>query len=188
MQNPQGLYTGQIGGQHRPDRSGWDARDEQHPRVNSPNPTPDLPNHSTVLYKTLRIVGTPQGHSIAKIWCTKTCQNERNRRNPTKNASNPRAKKTPKSTPLLTDLGVESKGKELRRVQAYIPHQIPKIKASKSFNKIVKKGLRKSPKRTNGKDTSKPLETMPNHLYIPKRFIQGLTCHLIILLSHKISP
>jgi hypothetical protein len=34
---------------------------------------------------------------------------------------------------LLTDLGGESKGKEPRRVQAYIPHQIPKRKALKSF-------------------------------------------------------
>jgi hypothetical protein len=32
---------------------------------------------------------------------------------------------------LLTDLGGESKGKEPRRVQAYIPHHIPKIKVSK---------------------------------------------------------
>jgi polyribonucleotide nucleotidyltransferase len=32
---------------------------------------------------------------------------------------------------LLTDLGGESKGKEPRRVHAYIPHQIPKKKASK---------------------------------------------------------
>jgi hypothetical protein len=30
--------------------------------------------------------------------------------------------------PLLTDLGGESKGKEPRRAQTYIPHQIPKRK------------------------------------------------------------
>jgi hypothetical protein len=29
---------------------------------------------------------------------------------------------------------------------------------------------------------------MLNHLYIPKRFIQGLTCRPIIIPSHKISP
>jgi hypothetical protein len=34
---------------------------------------------------------------------------------------------------LLMDLGGESKGKEPRRVQSYIPHQIPKRKASKSL-------------------------------------------------------
>jgi hypothetical protein len=37
-----------------------------------PNPTPDLPNRSTDLCKTLGIVGTPHGYSIAKIWSTKT--------------------------------------------------------------------------------------------------------------------
>jgi hypothetical protein len=35
--------------------------------------------------------------------------------------------------PLLTHLGGESKGKQPQRVQAYILHQIPKIKASKSL-------------------------------------------------------
>jgi hypothetical protein len=38
-----------------------------------PNPTPDLPNRSTDLHKNLGIVGTPHGHSISKIWSTKTC-------------------------------------------------------------------------------------------------------------------
>jgi hypothetical protein len=31
-----------------------------------PNPTPDLPNRSTDLRKTLEIVGTPHGESIAR--------------------------------------------------------------------------------------------------------------------------
>jgi hypothetical protein len=38
-----------------------------------PNPTPDLPIRSTDSNKTLGIVGTPHGHSIAKLWSTKTC-------------------------------------------------------------------------------------------------------------------
>jgi hypothetical protein len=37
-------------------------------------------------------------------------------------------------------LGGESKGKEPRRVHAYIPQQIPKKTASKSLQKIAKKG------------------------------------------------
>jgi hypothetical protein len=41
---------------------------------------------------------------------------------------------------LLTDLGGESKGKEPRRVNTYIPHQIPKRKATKSLP-------RKSPRK-----------------------------------------
>jgi hypothetical protein len=43
-------------------------------------------------------------------------------------------------------------------------------------------------KRENGRDTIKPWGTTPNHLYISKRFIQGLACRPIILPSHKISP
>jgi hypothetical protein len=60
-----------------------------------PNPNPDLPNRSTDLRKTLGIVGTPHGESIAKFMSTKTCQIKRNRSNPSKNSSNPRAPKTP---------------------------------------------------------------------------------------------
>jgi hypothetical protein len=37
-----------------------------------PNPTPDLPIRSTDSNKTLGIVGIPHGHSIAKLWSTKT--------------------------------------------------------------------------------------------------------------------
>jgi hypothetical protein len=54
--------------------------------------------------------------------------------------------------------------------------------------KIAKKRLRKSPKGTNGNNTSKPWGTTLNNLYIPKRFIQGIVCRPIILPScwHKI--
>jgi hypothetical protein len=76
-----------------------------------PNPTPDLPNRSTNLHKTLGIVGTPHGESIAKILSTKTCQIKRNRRNPAKNSSNPRAPKTPKSSPFTHGFGRGIKGK-----------------------------------------------------------------------------
>jgi hypothetical protein len=51
-----------------------------------------------------------------------------------------------------------------------------------------KRRPRKSPKRKNGSNKSKPRGTTPNHLYMPKRFIQGLACRPIILPSHKISP
>jgi hypothetical protein len=70
-----------------------------------PNPTPDLPNRFTDLHKTLGIVGIPHGESIAKILSTKTCQIKRNRINPAKNSSNPRALKTPKSSPLTHGFG-----------------------------------------------------------------------------------
>jgi hypothetical protein len=72
-----------------------------------PNPNLDLPNRSTDLCKTLGIVGTPHGEFIAKLLSTKTRQIKRNRRNPAKNSSNPRAPKTPKSIPLTHGFGRE---------------------------------------------------------------------------------
>jgi hypothetical protein len=70
-----------------------------------PNPTPDLPNHSTDFRKTLGRVGTPHGES------TKTCQIKRNRRNPAKSFSNPRTLKTPKSSPFTHGFGRGIKGR-----------------------------------------------------------------------------
>jgi hypothetical protein len=87
-----------------------------------PNPNPDLPNRSTDLRKTLGIVGTPHGESIAKFLSTKTCQIKRNRRNPAKNSSNPRAPKTPKSSPLTHRFGRGIKGKKTTKgSQKFLP-------------------------------------------------------------------
>jgi hypothetical protein len=57
------------------------------------------------LNKTLGIVGTPHEDSIAKFNPTKTCPKRRNRENPAKNTSNPRTRKTPKSSPLTHGFG-----------------------------------------------------------------------------------
>jgi hypothetical protein len=70
-----------------------------------PNPNSNLPNRSMDLCKTLGIVGTPHGESIAKLLSTKTCQIMRNRRNPAKNFSKPRTPKTPKLSPLTHGFG-----------------------------------------------------------------------------------
>jgi hypothetical protein len=70
-----------------------------------PNPNFDLPNLSTDLNKTLGIIGTPHEDPIAKFNPTKTCPKRRNRRNPAKSTSNPRAQKTPKSSPLTHVFG-----------------------------------------------------------------------------------
>jgi hypothetical protein len=70
-----------------------------------PNPNLDLPNRSTDLNKTLRIIGTPHEESIAKINPTKTCPKRRNQRNPAKNTSNPRTWKTQKSIPFTHRFG-----------------------------------------------------------------------------------
>jgi hypothetical protein len=113
-----------------------------------PNPSPNLSIRSMDPNKTFGIVGTAHGNSIIKLWSTKTRRIKRNRRNSAKNTTNPRTKKTPKSSPFLTDLRGESKRKEPRRFHAYIPQQIPKRMASKSLQenrqekapKITKKG------------------------------------------------
>jgi hypothetical protein len=70
-----------------------------------PNPNFDLPNHSTDLSKTLGKIGTPHEASIAKFNLTKTCPKRRNQRNPAKNTSNPRTRKTPKSSPFTHGFG-----------------------------------------------------------------------------------
>jgi hypothetical protein len=70
-----------------------------------PNPSLDLPNRSTGLNKTLGTIGTPHEESIAKFNPTKTCPNKRNRGNPAKNTSNPRTRKTPKSSPFTHGFG-----------------------------------------------------------------------------------
>jgi hypothetical protein len=90
-----------------------------------PNPNLDLPNRSTDLCKTLGIVGTPHGESIAKILSTKTCQIKRNRRNPAKNSSNPRTPKTPKSSPLTHGFGRGIKGKRTTKGSHEFPPSNP---------------------------------------------------------------
>jgi hypothetical protein len=84
-----------------------------------PNPNFDLPNRSTDLNKTLGIVGTPHEES------TKTFQIKRNRRNPTKNFSNPRTLKPPKSSPLTHEFGRGIKGKRTTKGSHEFPPSNP---------------------------------------------------------------
>jgi hypothetical protein len=97
-----------------------------------PNPNPDLPNRSTYLCKTLGIVGTPHGETIAKFMSTKTCQIKRNRRNSTKNPSNPRASKTPKSSPLTHGFGRGIKGKRTMKGSQIHPPPNPQEQGPKN--------------------------------------------------------
>jgi hypothetical protein len=124
-----------------------------------PNPTPDLLNGSTDLRKTLGIVGTPHEHSIAKFWSTKTHQTKRNRRNPTKNASNPRAKKTSKSSPFAHGFGREITGK--RTTKGSSIHPPPNAK---------EKGLEIAPSKSprKGSENHQKGETRKTH---PSRII-----------------
>jgi hypothetical protein len=93
-----------------------------------PNPTPDLPNCSTDLHKTLGIVGTPHGESIAKFMSTKTCQIKRNRRNHAKSSSNPITPKTPKSSPFTHGFGRGIKGKRTTKGSHIHPRPNPQVK------------------------------------------------------------
>jgi hypothetical protein len=69
------------------------------------------------------------------------------------------------------DLGGESKGKEPRRAQGYIPHQIPKRKASKSLQenhqenapKITKKENREELKQALRNHAESSIHTMKVH-------------------------
>jgi hypothetical protein len=97
-----------------------------------PNPTPDLPNRSMDLRKTLGIVRTPHGESIFKFMSTKTCKIKRNRRNPAKNSSNPRTPKTLKPSPFTHRFGRGIKGKRATKGSHIHPHQILKRKVPKT--------------------------------------------------------
>jgi hypothetical protein len=122
-----------------------------------PNPNFDLRNRSTELNKTLGIIGTPHEESVAKFNPTKTCPKRRNRRNPAKNTSNPRIRKTPNQAPLLTDLGGESQPKEPRRVPTNFPHQIPKRKVPKTTQDKHQERATKITTKNNRKQHNKAL-------------------------------
>jgi hypothetical protein len=86
-----------------------------------PNPNLDLPNRSMDLCKTLGIVGTPHGESIAKLLSTKTCKIKRNRGNPAKNSSNPRTPKNTKIEPLNSRIWEGVKGKRTMKGSHMFP-------------------------------------------------------------------
>jgi hypothetical protein len=121
-----------------------------------PNPSLDLPNRSTGLNKTLGTIGTPHEESIAKFNPPKTCPNKRNRRNPAKNSSNPETPKTPKSSPLTHGFGRGITAQRTAKGSHNFPHQIPKSKVPKIPQKNTKRGLRKSPPRGPGNNTTRP--------------------------------
>jgi hypothetical protein len=112
------------------------------------------------LNKTLGIIGTPHEESIAMILSTKTCQIKRNRRNPTKNSSNPR---TPLNSRIWEGNQRQNNHEGFTRIS---PIKSPRARSRKHTEKITKRGMRKSPPRTIGNNTTKPWGTTPNHLYI----------------------
>jgi hypothetical protein len=96
--------------------------------------------------------------------------------------------KPPKSSPFSHRFGRRIKGKRTTKGSCIHPSTNAQENSLEiSPRKNAKKGLRKSPKRMNRNNTSKPRGTAPNHLYITKRFIPGLAYCPIIHPSHKIS-
>jgi hypothetical protein len=85
-------------------------------------------------------------------------------------------------------LGGESKGKEPRRADEYIPHQIPKRNVSKPPQENRQE---KAPKITKKENREELKQALRNHA---ESSIHTMKVHTrssfrpIILLSHKISP
>jgi hypothetical protein len=118
-----------------------------------PNPNFDLLNRSTDLNKTLGIIGTPHEESIAKFNPTKTCPKRRNRRNPAKNTSNPRTRKNPKIEPLYSRIWEGNHSpRNYEGFPQISPIKSPRARSRKQPKEITKRGLRKSPPRTEGLD------------------------------------
>jgi hypothetical protein len=107
-----------------------------------PNPNFDLPNRSTDLNKTLGIIGTPHEEFIAMILSNKTCQIKRNRRNPSKNSSNPKTLKTPKSSPLTHGFGRGITGQRTTKGSHKFPSTNPQEQGPENTpRKPPKRGL-----------------------------------------------
>jgi hypothetical protein len=126
-----------------------------------PNPSLDLPNHSTSLDKTLGTIGTPHEKSIAKFNPTKTCPTRGIEEIPPKAPLTLEHGKPQNRAPLLTDLGGESQPKEPRRVPTNFPHQIPKSKVPKTPQE---KHQERAPKITTKNNWEQHNKALRNHV------------------------
>jgi hypothetical protein len=91
-------------------------------------------------------------------------------------------------TPFLTNLGGESKGKEPRRVHAYIPQQIPKRTSSKSLQENCQEKAPKTIKKENREEIKQALRNQAKSSIHTMKVHTRSSFRPIILLSHKISP
>jgi hypothetical protein len=125
-----------------------------------PNPTPDLLIRSTDPNKTFGIVGTPYGHSIAKLWSTKIRWIKRNQRNPAKNSSKPRTPESPKSSPFAHGFGRGIKGKRTTKGSCIHPPPNPKEKGLE----IAPRKLRRKGTENHQKErTEQHTQALRNH-------------------------
>jgi hypothetical protein len=125
-----------------------------------PNPNLDLPNRSTDLNKTLGVIGTPHDEFIAKFNPTKTCPRRRNRRNPAKNTSNPRTRKTPKSSPFTHGFGRGITAQRTTKSSHKFP---PSIAQEKGPENNPKKHQERAPKITTKNNWEQDIQTLRNH-------------------------
>jgi hypothetical protein len=84
----------------------------------------------------LGIVGTPRGHPIPRFGIPKLVKLRGIEEITPRTPLTLERRKPQNRSPLLTNLGGESKRKEPREVHAYIPHQIPKRKVAKPPQEI----------------------------------------------------
>jgi hypothetical protein len=132
------------------------------------NPNLDLPNRSTDLNKTLGIIGTPYEESISKFNPTKTCPKRRNRRNPTKNTTNPITRKDPKSSLFTHEFGRGITAQRSTKGSHKFPPSNPQEKGPENNTK-------KSPREGSKNHHQEQLGTTQQGLEEPRRIIY--TCH-----------
>jgi hypothetical protein len=125
-----------------------------------PNPSLDHPNRSTDLNKTLGIVGTPHEESIATVLSSKTCQIKRNQRSPTKNSSNPRSPKTPKSSPLTHGFGRGITGQRTTKGSHKFPPSNPQEQGPEN---TPRNHQERAPKITTKKNREQHNKALRNH-------------------------
>jgi hypothetical protein len=125
-----------------------------------PKPNLDIPNRSTDLNNTLGILGTPHEESIAKFNPTKTCPKRRNRRNPAKNTTNPRTRKTPKSSPFTHEFGRGIAAQRTTKGSHKFPPSNPQ---EKGLENNLKNHQERAPKITTKNNREQHIQTLRNH-------------------------
>jgi hypothetical protein len=125
-----------------------------------PNPNLDLQNRSTDLNKTLGILGTPHEESIAKFNPTQTCPKRRNQRNPAKSTTNPRTRKTPKSSPFTHGFGRGITAQRTTEGSQKFPPSNPQEKGPENN---PKKSQERTPKITTKNNREQHIQTLRNH-------------------------
>jgi hypothetical protein len=108
----------------------------------------------------LGILGTPHEEFIAKFNPTKTCSKRRNRRNPAKNTTNPRTRKTPKWSPFTHGFGRGITAQRTTKGSHKFPPSNPQEKGPENN---PKKSPREALKITTKNNREQHIKTLRNH-------------------------